>query len=223
MEWIVLGDVHEALDVFARIPGLAKADGLIISGDLTNRGGPHKAGQVLAAARRANPAVLAQVGNMDEPGVTGFLEAEGANIHRAARLLAPGLALMGVGWSTPTPFDTPSEASEADLAVWLDQTHTEALALAGPGGRVLAVVHNAPHGTGLDRLPNGVSVGSRAVRAFLESAQPDICVCGHIHEGLGEELLGRCHVLNPGLAADGGFVRVLLAEDGKFSARLERR
>lgn len=223
MEWIVLGDVHEAADVFDRIPDVAGADGLIISGDLTNRGGPDEAARVLAAARRANPAVLAQVGNMDEPGVTAFLEAEGVNIHREARLLAPGLALMGVGWSTPTPFGTPSETSEEDLAAWLAQAHAAAAALAGSGGSVLAVIHNAPQGTSLDRLPNGASVGSRAVRAFLESAQPEVCVCGHIHEGRGAEYLGRCHVLNPGLASGGGFVRVLLEDGGRLSARLERR
>jgi len=128
---------------------------------------------------------------------------------------------MGVGWSTPTPFGTPSEASETDMAAWLAETHAKALALAGPGGRVLAVIHTAPHGSGLDSLPNGMSVGSTAVRAFLDAAQPEICVCGHIHEGRGETRLGRCHVLNPGLSAEGGFVRVLL-ENGELSARLEQ-
>ena len=66
-----------------------------------------------------------------------------------------------------------------------------------------------------------MSVGSKAVRAFLESAQPEICVCGHIHEGRGEERLGACHVLNPGLVSEGGYVRVDL-ENGALSASLGR-
>jgi len=146
-------------------------------------------------------------------------------MHRRALLLAPGLALMGVGWSAPTPFGTPSEASEDELAAWLMETHDAARALAGPakadgtGGRVLAVIHNAPHGSGLDALPGGQSVGSHAVRAFLDDAQPDICICGHIHEARGETFLGRCHTLNPGLLSDGGFVRVSL-ENGVLSACL---
>ncbi|HWR03839.1 MAG TPA: metallophosphoesterase family protein [Humidesulfovibrio sp.] len=225
MYWIVVGDVHESTDLFERIPGVAGAEALILSGDLTNRGGPAQADHVIEAAQRANPRVLAQVGNMDEPSVTGHLAAKGLNIHREALLLAPGLALMGVGYSTITPFGTPSEATEADMAAWLDETHAKAKALVGPtgdgGGRILAVIHNAPHGTSLDRLPNGMSVGSTAVRAFLDAAQPDICVCGHIHEGQGEERLGRCQVLNPGLLADGGFARVDL-ENGVLSARLGR-
>lgn len=221
MYWIVVGDVHESTDLFERIPGVAGAEALILSGDLTNRGGPAQADRVIEVAQRANPRVLAQVGNMDEPRVTGHLAAKGLNIHREALLLAPGLALMGVGYSTITPFGTPSEATEADMAAWLDETHAKAKALAGEEGRILAVIHNAPHGTSLDRLPNGLNVGSTAVRAFLDAAQPDICVCGHIHEGQGEERLGRCQVLNPGLLSDGGFARVDL-ENGVLSARLGR-
>lgn len=219
MNWIVVGDVHESTGMFGSIPGVGEAEALIISGDLTNRGGPGQAEAVIEAALRANPRVLAQLGNMDKPGVTAHLAARGINIHREARLLAPGLALMGVGWSTPTPFGTPSETSERELAAWLAGTHAKALDLAGAGGHVLAVIHNAPHGTCLDLLPNGAHVGSTAVRSFLETAQPAVCVCGHIHEARGEERLGRCHVLNPGMLAGGGFVRVSL-ERGAPAASL---
>lgn len=81
------------------------------------------------------------------------------------------------------------------------------------------MIHNAPHGTKVDRLANGRCVGSTAVRAFLDRVQPEICVCGHIHEGVGEEHLGRCHVLNSGLLGDGGYVRVSLV-DGELLASL---
>lgn len=225
MYWIIVGDVHGSTAMFERIPAVGGAQALIISGDLTNRGGVAQGAPVLEAALRANPRVLAQPGNMDDQSLGGHLCAAGMNIHRRALLLAPGLALMGVGWSAPTPFGTPSEASEDELAAWLTETHDAARALAGPAkadgspGRVLAVIHNAPHGCGLDALPSGQNVGSHAVRAFLDHAQPEICICGHIHEGRGETILGRCHTLNPGLLSEGGFVRVSL-ENGKLSASL---
>jgi len=219
MNWIVAGDMHESTGMFERIPGVGEAEALILSGDLTTRGGPGQADAVIEAALRVNPRVLAQVGNMDAPGVTAHLAAKGINIHREALLLAPGLALMGVGWSTPTPFGTPSETSEAELAAWLAETHAKAKGLAGSGGSVLAIIHNAPHGTCLDRLPSGAHVGSTAVRSFLEAAQPAVYVCGHIHESRGEERLGRCHVLNPGDLPGGGFVRVSF-EHGALAACL---
>jgi len=219
MYWIVVGDVHGSTGLFEHIPGVGEAQALILSGDLTNRGGRDQAEAVLKAALRANPRVLAQVGNMDHPGLTDYFAAQGVNLHREARLLAPGLALMGVGYSTPTPFDTPSETSEEQLAAWLKETYDWARTLAGPSGSILAVIHNAPHGTLLDRLANGMNVGSTSVRAFLDQAQPEICVCGHIHEGRGEQDLGRTCVLNPGLLADGGYVRVDL-QDGELTASL---
>lgn len=223
MYWIAVGDIHESTDRLAAIPGAAQAAGIIITGDMTNRGGPEQAGRVLAVAQAVNPVVLAQVGNMDLPQVDAHLSALGLNMHRQARWLAPGLALMGVGYSTPTPFGTPCEASEEQMASWLAETHGKVLDLPGgkPGDALLAVIHTPPKNTALDCLPGGLRVGSLAVREFLLSAQPDVCVCGHIHEAAGEERLGKTHVLNPGMLADGGFVR-LDYEGGRLTARLER-
>ncbi len=220
MYWIVVGDVHESAEGFARIPGVAGAAGIIISGDLTNKGGPAEADRVLAQALAANPNVLAQVGNMDEPRVTAHLATRGLNLHREARLLAPGTAVLGVGYSTITPFHTPSEAAEDDIAAWLAEAHAKARALAGPDGHVLAVIHNAPFGTGLGRISSGMDVGSAAVLEYLRREQPDVCVCGHIHEARGEARLDRCHVLNPGLFAEGGYARVELTPAG-LTASLE--
>ncbi len=223
MYWIAVGDIHESTDLLAALPGAEQAEGILITGDMTNRGGPEQAVRVLAAARAVHPNVLAQVGNMDMPQVDAHLSALGVNMHRQARWLAPGLALMGVGYSNPTPFGTPSEVEDDELAAWLAETRAKALALPGaaPGDALLAVIHTPPRGTVLDRLPSGVNVGSAAVREFILFAQPDVCVCGHIHEAAGEERLGKTHVLNPGLLAEGGFVR-LDFENGRLTARLGR-
>lgn len=223
MYWIAVGDIHESTGRFASIPGVGQAAGIIITGDMTNRGGPRQAGQVLAAAQAANPVVLAQVGNMDLPEVDAHLTSLGMNLHRQARWLAPGLALMGVGYSNPTPFGTPSEAGEDELAAWLAETHAKTRGLPGAksGDQLLAVIHTPPRNTRLDCLPNGMCVGSASVHDFLLSAQPDVCVVGHIHESAGEERLGKTHVLNPGMLDDGGYVR-LDFENGRLAARLGR-
>ncbi|OGR34697.1 MAG: serine/threonine protein phosphatase [Desulfovibrionales bacterium GWA2_65_9] len=226
MYWIAVGDVHESTGVLESIPGIHEAKGLILTGDLTNRGREDKARRVLDLARKANPTLLAQMGNMDHPEVGELLVRSGANIHRQARLLAPGLVLMGVGWSTPTPFGTPSEVPEAELVRWLDETHRLAQALAARDGaaggfHLVATIHTPPLGTTLDRTSRGVHVGSAGVRAFIEKAQPEVVICGHIHEAVGEEHLGRSHVLNPGLLAEGGYVRLGLT-NGQLRASLER-
>lgn len=226
MYWIAVGDVHESAGMLGAIPGIREAEGLILAGDLTNRGREPQALRVLESALGANPQVLAQVGNMDHAEVDALLTRRGLNIHRQARLLAPGLVLMGVGWSTPTPFGTPSEVGEDELAAWINDTHRQALdlaasALAACAPSLLAVIHTPPLHTCLDRTSGGRHVGSPGVRAFIEAAQPEVVICGHIHEAAGEERIGRSHILNPGLLAEGGYVRLSL-QDGLLSASLER-
>jgi hypothetical protein len=225
MYWIAVGDVHESAGMLKSIPGISNAEALILSGDLTNRGREAQAARVLDAALLANPRVLAQLGNMDHAEVDRLLTQRGVNIHRQARLLAPGLVLMGVGCSTPTPFGTPSEIGEDVLARWIGETHQLALNLAARDcpdrAHLVAVIHTPPQGTSLDRTAGGAHVGSPAVRTFIEEVQPEIVICGHIHESVGEERLGCSHILNPGLLAEGGFVRLSLT-DGELRASLER-
>ncbi|MCL2124129.1 MAG: metallophosphoesterase, partial [Desulfovibrionaceae bacterium] len=146
--WIAIGDIHDdTLDALAAIPELPGADGLIITGDITNIGGAREAARVLNAARLHAPVAAAQIGNMDRAEVAEFLSKEGVNMHAAARPLAPGLALIGIGGSTPTPFGTPSEFPEASYAAWLETCWPEAKKLAE---RVLLVSHTPPKDTKCD-------------------------------------------------------------------------
>lgn len=226
MYWIAVGDVHESTGMLGAIPDIREAEGVILSGDLTNRGREAEAARVLEQVLAVNANVLAQAGNMDHLEVDETLTRRGMNIHRQARLLAPGLVLMGVGWSTPTPFGTPGEIPEAVLAQWIAETHQQALELAAQdapngGAHLVAVIHTPPLDTGLDRTTSGAHVGSAGVRAFIEQAQPEVVICGHIHESVGDVRLGRTHALNPGLLSEGGYVRLALT-GGQLRATLER-
>lgn len=218
--WIAIGDIHDNHGRVADIPGLEEARGVIVTGDLTIRGGADQARRVLDAIRARNPRILAQIGNMDKPEVTAMLRAEGVNLHTAVVPLDqefPDLVVMGVGTSTPTPFGTPSEVGDEQLAAWLAQGWEEAKKHA----RVILVAHDPPRGTKLDLLPSGQHVGSRAVREFIELRQPVLCLSGHIHESRAEDRLGRTRLFNPGQLLDGGYVRVEIDKEN-VTARLER-
>jgi uncharacterized protein len=67
-----------------------------------------------------------------------------------------------------------------------------------------------PYGTKTDMLYSGRSVGSKAVRAFIESRQPAICLCGHIHEAKGLDAIGKTQIINPGSLANGGYAVITL-------------
>lgn len=216
--WIGIGDIHDDVATLGRLvalPEVAGAAGILVSGDLTIKGDAADAKPVLDTLRRAGPVVLAQIGNMDRAGVDAYLTEEGVNIHATGRVTPEGVGIFGVGWSTPTPFGTPSEASEERIAAWLDAAHA---AVAGCR-HLLLVCHTPPHGTATDVVGGGVHVGSAAVRTFIERVQPEVCLTGHIHEARATDVIGQTRIVNPGALSGGGYARVRLAE-GRLTASL---
>lgn len=63
---------------------------------------------------------------------------------------------------------------------------------------MILVSHQPPYNTKADALPNGMHVGSKSVRNFIEQYQPLVCFTGHIHEGIGIDAIGDCKIINPG-------------------------
>ena len=99
--------------------------------------------------------------------------------------------VAGLGYSSPTPFDTPGEYSEEELAARLARFS---------GLRPLVMIcHAPPYGTTLDRIRDGLHAGSTAVRDFIAAEQPEYLFCGHIHETAGVgEAIGKTTTLNVG-------------------------
>ena len=185
--WIGFGDIHEDLSLLSEIPNLSAADGVIISGDITNRGDIRRASDLLEEVFRINSNIYAQIGNMDRPEVTSYLDEKGWNIHARGKLLAEDIGIMGVGYSTPTPFMTPSEVSGDKLAQWLNEGYEQVKHLM----KLILVAHDPPFGSKAAQLPSGENVGNRSVLEFIQRVQPDICLTGHIHEAESEDFIGR--------------------------------
>jgi Icc-related predicted phosphoesterase len=69
--------------------------------------------------------------------------------------------------------------------------------------RTIYVCHTPPANTPLDQMPNDKHVGSRALRAFIETHAPPLTLHGHIHEaprmsGRFATRLGTTWCVNPG-------------------------
>lgn len=216
--WLAFGDIHDDISRLNEISELPVATGVIITGDITFAGGIEQAEKALLPIAERTPILMAQIGNMDKAEVNDWLEDQDWNLHRRARSLCPGVVAFGVGCSPFTPFNTPSEYSEDVLMEWMEEAYAEAVNYyAGSGDRqsgfpaqndpiLIFVSHSPPHACACDRLLDGTPVGSRAVREFIEKRQPNICLCGHIHESRSSDRIGRTHILNPGTLLAGGYV-----------------
>jgi len=119
----------------------------------------------------------------------GFID-----FHRQVRNLesSHGKAYWaGLGYSNITPFDTPGEYSEEEIA--------SALAAFDKFKPLYLAVHFPPYGTKLDEYAPGKHAGSTALREWVERIQPVYLFCGHIHETAGAtDRVGSTQCINVG-------------------------
>lgn len=117
--------------------------------------------------------------------------------------------MITTGYSNVTPWRSPRELDESLLLARLESMLEGSVDLS----TLVAVIHPPPFGTDLDQAPaidsdyriqsevgsvKMTSVGSHAVREFLEERQPLLGLHGHVHESRGAQYLGRTLCLNPG-------------------------
>jgi uncharacterized protein len=132
--------------------------------------------------------------------------------------LPGGFQMISVGYSNRTPWDSPRELDEEDLAAMIDR---EAAKLADPA-RAVFNLHVPPKDTPIDQAvaldkefrpvtrggsPVITGVGSSAVRQALSRFQPMLSLHGHIHESRGEARIGKTLALNPGSEYSEGVLR----------------
>jgi uncharacterized protein len=216
MKIVSFGDVHMATANLARMGAVLRdTDLIIVSGDLTNFGGPDEAGKVIGVVRGACANVLALPGNLDRREVIPMLEHEGIALHGKG-VVRDGIGIFGCGGSNITPFNTPTELSEDEIYDTLMRGYAEVREIRP----LLMVCHTPPFATKCDRIVGGRSVGSTAARRFIEEIKPDACLSGHIHESAAIDHIGPTVIVNAGPFKDGGYI-VVESAGGTLAARLE--
>jgi Icc-related predicted phosphoesterase len=216
MKIVSFGDVHMATGNLSRMTAAIKdTDLVILSGDLTNFGGVDDASRVLAEVREYCANVLALPGNLDQPEVIEFLEAEGVALHGKG-LVINEVAIFGCGGSNITPFKTPLELTEDQIRDTLMRGY-ESVAAVRP---LLMVCHTPPFQTKCDRLIGGKAVGSIAARRFIEEVKPQVCISGHIHESAALDTIGPTTIVNAGRFDCGGYV-IVRSQGKALAASLE--
>ena len=194
MRLLTLSDTHLE---FPRISALPDADLLIHAGDWTEVGYRHtkleftRFETFLRDARARYPHVLALHGNHDlgfdngrwaQWGVTPI---DGLTWQHSSGLTVHGVAL------------TPAHHLPELLLEWQHMTISEDEEdAAWDFERVDVVVSHGPPFGYLDLTTQGQRIGSRSAVSYIRTRQPQVFICGHVHEAAGEAQLRETRILN---------------------------
>jgi uncharacterized protein len=191
---LVFSDIHGDLRALERIIA-QPADLYIAAGDLATFGrGLDRCGEVL---KILGEKLWVLPGNHESHDDTRtFCEHFGfVDFHRQVRTLPSAngsTRWAGLGYSNITPFNTPGEYSEEQIAEALS-------AFTNSEPPLYLVVHFPPFGTKLDEYAPGKHAGSPALRKWVDAIGPAYLFCGHIHETSGmTEHLGATRCWNVG-------------------------
>ena len=189
MKLLIFSDIHGDLQALEKLLA-TEADTYIAAGDLVSWGrGLDRCGEML---KSRGDRVYVLPGNHESAAqIAAMCRQYGLHDLHQRTLRLGAWTVAGLGYSNPTPFNTPGEYSERELAERL-----EPFADLAP---LVLVCHCPPYGTSLDRIRPGLNAGSTAVRDFLAAREPAHFVCGHIHEAAGAiEQLGKTLAVNAG-------------------------
>jgi uncharacterized protein len=193
MKVLIFSDIHgdtRALEKLIAQP----ADIYIAAGDLSTFGKDlDRCGEIM---KPLGEKVWVLPGNHESHDDTrAFCQRFGFfDFHRQIRALKSERGTTqwaGLGYSNITPFNTPGEYTEEEIA--------KAIAPFDNLKPLYLVVHFPPQGTRLDEFAAGKHAGSPTLREWVDRVQPLYLFCGHIHECAGRsDRLGSTQAFNVG-------------------------
>jgi Icc-related predicted phosphoesterase len=193
-----LADLHDRIEMLDRLKEI-DADLIVFCGDLHNASGMETARPAAFALAGLGPPVLIVPGNMDHRDIVPDLwdEAGLGMLHRSSYCFATYgfLGMGGMVARDPRRLGGPARYYHRDDEVY--ETLAAAYQDISDARIKIAVVHQPPRGA-QDTLYNGESSGSVGLRRFVEEYQPDLLLCGHIHEARGESFIGSTRIVNVG-------------------------
>ncbi len=202
-------DVHgHAESVSQALVHAGPLDVLVIGGDITTFGTPDDAERAIEVWRPLARSLLAVAGNCDSITIDDRLDELGVSIHGRG-VVIDDVGFAGASGSPVTPLHTPYELPDDEFA----RAAAAGLATLDDCRMRILCPHAPPYGTKCDRLRTGEHVGSTALRTLIDREQPDLVLCGHIHESRAIDEIGHTTVVNPGPVASGHYALVQVDED----------
>ena len=197
-------------------------DLVIILGDITDFGPLEFVGTFIEKVADCGVDVIAIPGNCDPKGICNAINEVSFCLHN--NIIAYGDAILfGYGGSNETPFNTPGEIQDNkiygdvfELLANYDYVYNEKV----PKVKILAT-HAPPYNTEADKLESGDHVGSQGILKSIHEFEPQINICGHIHEAKSLSKIGiTTDVANPGMLKDNGAVLIDVIDGSNYDISL---
>ena len=193
-------------------------DLVLILGDITDFGPLEFVGTFIDKVAECDVEVIAIPGNCDPKGICNAINEVSFCLHN--NIIAYGDAILfGYGGSNETPFNTPGEIQDNkiygdvyELLANYDYVYNADV----PKVKIL-VTHAPPYNTEADKMENGEHVGSSGILKSIHEFEPEINVCGHIHEAKSLSKIGTItDVANPGMLKDNGAVLIDVKDGSNY-------
>lgn len=198
-------------------------DLVLVSGDITNFGPLEFVGEFFNKIAECDVDIIAIPGNCDPNGICNAINESGAFcLHK--NIIAYGDAILfGYGGSNETPFNTPGEIPDNkiygdvyELLAEYDYIYNDKV----PKVRIL-LTHAPPYNTKADLTESGDHVGSQGILKSIHEFQPEINLCGHIHEAKSIDKIGNKTIIaNPGMLKDNGAVLITINDGADYNVEL---
>jgi len=199
-------DLHGKQDRIERLQrnlSILKPDILVLAGDITNF---IRARDTLGKLDSLALPILMIRGNSDLKHVEHLCRFY-THCHslQAVHLTVHAIQFVGFGGTWPLPFHSRIALGEN---AHLSKIHSLV------NQHTVLVTHTPPRGA-QDLVMGRFHAGSSGLRRLVETCQPELLICGHIHENCGVTRVGRTHVVNCAFNRRGSGALILF-QDGRF-------
>lgn len=186
MRIYALADIHgkkENIEILSWASNEFKPDIIVIAGDITNYfHWKSTLDQLDRLGAKISSPILCIRGNSDFKRVErGIAKAKNLTLLDASPHYFQDVPFMGANGTIPLPFASRICLRENRLLKTLLPRNKEAV----------LVVHPPPRGM-CDQVGNRFSAGSGNLLNFVETTQPRMVICGHIHEQAGMKFVTNC-------------------------------